>query len=97
MQGIGPTFMLTVLLYQVQGIGPTFMLTVLLYQVQGIGPTFKLTVNLQNTSLTQASSNLIIAFEYDDRLYSFRKKFIQVGVQCWVNSASLLPAPCFLD
>ena len=49
-------------------------------QVQGIGPTFKLTVNLQNTSLTQASNNLIITFEFDPRLYSFRKKFIQVCV-----------------
>nr|KAG5712923.1 hypothetical protein BaRGS_007520 [Batillaria attramentaria] len=47
-------------------------------QIQGIGPTFKLTVNLQNTSLTQASSELIIAFEFDERLYSFRKKLIQV-------------------
>lgn len=47
-------------------------------QIQGIGPTFKLTVNLQNTSLTKASSELIIAFEFDDRLYSFRKKMIQV-------------------
>ncbi|XP_041351022.1 Bardet-Biedl syndrome 1 protein-like isoform X2 [Gigantopelta aegis] len=47
-------------------------------QVQGIGPTFKLTVNLQNTSLTIPSSNLVVTFDYDNGLYSFRKTFIQV-------------------
>ena len=77
-QGVGPTFKSTVVLLQVQGIRPTFKSTVVSLQVQGIGPTFKLTVNLQNTSLTQASSNLFITFEFDDRLYSFRTKFIQV-------------------
>ncbi|KAK6180672.1 hypothetical protein SNE40_008677 [Patella caerulea] len=46
-------------------------------QIQGIGPTFKLTVNLQNTSLSQPTSNLIITFNYDDKLYSFRNKFIE--------------------
>ena len=62
-----------------QGVGPTFNFkSTVLLQVQGIGPTFKLTVNLQNTSLTKASSNLFITFEFDDRLYSFRTKFIQV-------------------
>ncbi|XP_046372718.1 Bardet-Biedl syndrome 1 protein homolog isoform X2 [Haliotis rufescens] len=47
-------------------------------QVQGIGPTFKMTVNLQNTSLSQASSHLFITFDYDDKLYSFRKTHIKV-------------------
>ncbi|XP_067682255.1 Bardet-Biedl syndrome 1 protein-like isoform X2 [Haliotis asinina] len=47
-------------------------------QVQGIGPTFKMTVNLQNTSLSQASSNLFITFDYDEKLYSFRKTHIKV-------------------
>ncbi|XP_025104031.1 LOW QUALITY PROTEIN: Bardet-Biedl syndrome 1 protein-like [Pomacea canaliculata] len=47
-------------------------------QVQGVGPTFRLTVNLQNTSLTQVSTSLLITFEYDDKLYSFHKKLIQV-------------------
>ncbi|XP_059157343.1 Bardet-Biedl syndrome 1 protein homolog [Physella acuta] len=46
--------------------------------VQGIGPTFKFTVKLQNTSLSQASSNLLISFDYDDSLYNFHKKLIQV-------------------
>ncbi|CAG2249956.1 BBS1 [Mytilus edulis] len=46
--------------------------------VQGIGPTFKLTVNLQNTSLNQASSNLIITFQYDEKLYVFKKAYLQV-------------------
>lgn len=46
--------------------------------VQGIGPTFKFTVKLQNTSLSQASSNLLITFDYDSKLYDFRKKMIQV-------------------
>ncbi|KAJ8309310.1 hypothetical protein KUTeg_014184 [Tegillarca granosa] len=47
-------------------------------QVQGIGPTFKLTVNLQNTSLSQPSTDLLITFQFDDKLYLFRKTFIQV-------------------
>ena len=46
--------------------------------VQGIGPTFKLTVNLQNTSLNQASSNLLITFQFDEKLYVFKKSYIQV-------------------
>ncbi|BFZ06952.1 hypothetical protein BsWGS_09991 [Bradybaena similaris] len=48
--------------------------------VQGVGPTFKFTVKLQNTSLSQASINLFIIFDYDDKLYSFRKKLIQVPI-----------------
>ncbi|XP_060079163.1 Bardet-Biedl syndrome 1 protein homolog [Ylistrum balloti] len=47
-------------------------------QVQGIGPTFKLTVNLQNTSLSHPSTNLLITFQYDDRLYTLKKSLIQV-------------------
>ncbi|XP_062576110.1 Bardet-Biedl syndrome 1 protein-like, partial [Saccostrea cucullata] len=47
-------------------------------QVQGIGPTFKLTVNLQNTSLSQPSTSLLITFLYDEKLYSFKKSFIEV-------------------
>ena len=49
-------------------------------QVQGIGPTFKFTVKLQNTSLSQSSSNLFITFDYDEQLYDFRKKLIQVKI-----------------
>ncbi|KAK0059786.1 Bardet-Biedl syndrome 1 protein [Biomphalaria pfeifferi] len=48
--------------------------------VQGIGPTFKFSVKLQNTSLTQSSSNLLITFDYDEHLYDFRKKLIQVPI-----------------
>ncbi|XP_052770219.1 Bardet-Biedl syndrome 1 protein homolog [Mya arenaria] len=47
-------------------------------QVQGIGPTFKLSVNLQNTSLNQASTNLHITFDFDEKLYNFRKTYISV-------------------
>lgn len=47
-------------------------------QVQGIGPTFRLTVNLQNTSLSQASTNLYITFDYDEKLYNFKKTYIPV-------------------
>ncbi|XP_069116574.1 BBSome complex member BBS1-like [Argopecten irradians] len=47
-------------------------------QVQGIGPTFKLTVNLQNTSLSHPSTNLLITFQYDDRLYTLKKALIEV-------------------
>ncbi|KAL5009299.1 hypothetical protein ScPMuIL_014880 [Solemya velum] len=47
-------------------------------QVQGIGPMFKLMIDLQNTSLTQASYNLFITFEYDDKLYTFKKTYIPV-------------------
>ncbi|XP_033734846.1 Bardet-Biedl syndrome 1 protein homolog isoform X2 [Pecten maximus] len=47
-------------------------------QVQGIGPTFKLTVNLQNTSLSHPSTNLLITFQYDDRLYTLKKSLIEV-------------------
>lgn len=47
-------------------------------QVQGIGPTFKLTVNLQNTSLSQASTNLHITFDFDEKLYNFRRTYIPV-------------------
>ncbi|XP_011417321.3 Bardet-Biedl syndrome 1 protein homolog isoform X3 [Magallana gigas] len=47
-------------------------------QVQGIGPTFKLTVNLQNTSLSQPSTSLLITFLYDEKLYNFKKSFIEV-------------------
>ncbi|KAH3846342.1 hypothetical protein DPMN_088643, partial [Dreissena polymorpha] len=45
-------------------------------QVQGIGPTFKMTVNLQNTSLNNASTNLHITFDYDEKLYNFRRTYI---------------------
>lgn len=47
-------------------------------QIQGIGPTFKLTVNLQNTSLSQPSTSLHVCFDYDDKLYHFRKTYIPV-------------------
>ncbi|XP_013391721.1 Bardet-Biedl syndrome 1 protein homolog [Lingula anatina] len=47
-------------------------------QVQGIGPTFKLTVNLQNTSISTASFNLLITFQFDDRLYNIHKTYIPV-------------------
>ncbi|KAL3873186.1 hypothetical protein ACJMK2_036333 [Sinanodonta woodiana] len=47
-------------------------------QVQGIGPVFKMTVNLQNTSLSQASVNLLITFDFDDKLYNFKKTYIPV-------------------
>ncbi|ESO96483.1 hypothetical protein LOTGIDRAFT_115648 [Lottia gigantea] len=47
-------------------------------QIQGIGPTFKLTVNLQNTSLSTPVYNIIITFHFDDKLYSFRNKYIEV-------------------
>ncbi|KAK3092485.1 hypothetical protein FSP39_003456 [Pinctada imbricata] len=46
--------------------------------VQGIGPMFKLTVNLQNTSLSNPSTNLLITFQYDDKLYAFKNSFIEV-------------------
>lgn len=51
-----------------------------LCQVQGIGPTFKLTVNLQNTSLSQPSTSLLITFLYDEKLYNFKKSFIEVYI-----------------
>lgn len=51
-----------------------------LCQVQGIGPTFKLTVNLQNTSLSQPSTSLLITFLYDEKLYNFKKSFIEVDI-----------------
>ncbi|XP_064623947.1 Bardet-Biedl syndrome 1 protein homolog isoform X2 [Lineus longissimus] len=46
--------------------------------VQGIGPSFKLTVNLQNTSLSVPSLNLLITFQYDEKLYSLAKPQIPV-------------------
>ncbi|ELT99525.1 hypothetical protein CAPTEDRAFT_108485, partial [Capitella teleta] len=46
-------------------------------QVQGLGPIFKLTVNLQNTSMTVPSLDLIITFQYDNTLYKFNKSIIQ--------------------
>ncbi|CAL1540056.1 unnamed protein product [Lymnaea stagnalis] len=46
--------------------------------VQGIGPTFKFTVKLQNTSLSQATTDLLITFDFDDKLYNFHKRLIQV-------------------
>lgn len=55
-----------------------FILFIYLCQVQGIGPTFKLTVNLQNTSLSQPSTSLLITFLYDEKLYNFKKSFIEV-------------------
>lgn len=55
-----------------------FIFFIYLCQVQGIGPTFKLTVNLQNTSLSQPSTSLLITFLYDEKLYNFKKSFIEV-------------------
>lgn len=57
-----------------------FILFIYLCQVQGIGPTFKLTVNLQNTSLSQPSTSLLITFLYDEKLYNFKKSFIEVYI-----------------
>jgi len=56
----------------------SYSLIPFLLQVNGIGPTFKLTVNLQNTSLNNASTNLHITFDFDDKLYNFRKTYIPV-------------------
>ena len=53
--------------------------TVYHLQVQGIGPTFKLTVNLQNTSMNIPSSNMMITFMYDDKLYSVQRTLIHVS------------------
>eukprot|EP00106_Octopus_bimaculoides_P021578 XP_014789020.1 PREDICTED: Bardet-Biedl syndrome 1 protein-like [Octopus bimaculoides] len=47
-------------------------------QVQGIGPVFKLNITLQNTSLTNPSTNLCLNFDYNPRLYSFRKSRIPI-------------------
>ncbi|KAJ7307401.1 hypothetical protein JRQ81_009417 [Phrynocephalus forsythii] len=46
--------------------------------VQGMGPAFKLTLNLQNMSETRAVANLIIAFLYDEKLYSLQRPFLKV-------------------
>jgi len=46
--------------------------------VQGIGPAFKMTVNLQNTSLTIPSMDLMITFQYDEKLYTLEKGIIHV-------------------
>lgn len=64
-----------------------FILFIYLCQVQGIGPTFKLTVNLQNTSLSQPSTSLLITFLYDEKLYNFKKSFIEVYISLFrINS-----------
>ncbi|XP_077996781.1 BBSome complex member BBS1-like [Glandiceps talaboti] len=47
-------------------------------QIQGIGPTFKLTVSLQNASVSTPSLNLVISFQYDDKLYALQKNLIHV-------------------
>ncbi|GAB1599863.1 Bardet-Biedl syndrome 1 protein-like [Argonauta hians] len=47
-------------------------------QVQGIGPVFKLNITLQNTSLTNPSTNLCLNFEYNPKLYSLRKSQIPI-------------------
>ncbi|XP_062501221.1 Bardet-Biedl syndrome 1 protein-like [Corticium candelabrum] len=47
-------------------------------RVQGIGPLFKMTVELQNTSSTNSLIKLLIAFRYDDNLYSLSRPLIQV-------------------
>ncbi len=52
---------------------------VFLLQVQGIGPMFKLTVNLQNTSMTVPSVDLLISFLYDRHLYSVKRTLIHVS------------------
>ncbi|XP_066279675.1 Bardet-Biedl syndrome 1 protein-like isoform X2 [Branchiostoma lanceolatum] len=46
--------------------------------VNGIGPSFKLTVNLQNTSSATPSINLLITFQYDEKLYQLQRSSIKV-------------------
>ncbi|XP_019630714.1 PREDICTED: Bardet-Biedl syndrome 1 protein-like [Branchiostoma belcheri] len=46
--------------------------------VNGIGPSFQLTVNLQNTSSATPSINLLITFQYDEKLYQLQRSSIKV-------------------
>lgn len=73
-----------------------FILFIYLCQVQGIGPTFKLTVNLQNTSLSQPSTSLLITFLYDEKLYNFKKSFIEVYISLFRINSEIDTIDCFL-
>lgn len=49
------------------------------FEVNGIGPTFKMVVDIQNTSLSQPSMDLMVTFQYDEKLYKVAKSVIHVS------------------